>query len=88
MEMPTDVCTDIRFRFKTTLTNMSIMNEYRGCQIPDVVCKVMSCEEKRQIYPHDEKIMELASCAFDYLESIYEEAPDPEGYNLAREDWN
>lgn len=44
----------------------------------------MSCEEKRQIYPHDEKIMELASCAFDYLESIYEEAPEPEGYNLAR----
>lgn len=44
----------------------------------------MGYEDKRDIYPHDPKLLELSDVWFAYLESIYEEAPVPETYNLSR----
>lgn len=45
----------------------------------------MNDESLRHIYPHDERVIALADCCFDVLESHYEDAPVPEGYNLAHE---
>lgn len=44
----------------------------------------MGFEEKRDIYPHEPKLLELADEWFHYLESKYEEAPVPETYNISR----
>ncbi len=44
----------------------------------------MGYEEKRDIYPHNVKLLELADLLFEYMESIYEEAPVPETYNISR----
>ncbi|MDE6338642.1 MAG: DUF3843 family protein, partial [Muribaculaceae bacterium] len=44
----------------------------------------MSYEDMRDIYPHDARIMALADSWYDYLDSIYEESPEPEDYNIAR----
>lgn len=44
----------------------------------------MTYEDMRDIYPHDSRILNVADSLFHYLESVYEEAPVPEGYNLAR----
>lgn len=45
----------------------------------------MGYESLRDIYPHDSNLLELADKLFTLLESIYDEAPEPEGYNMARE---
>lgn len=44
----------------------------------------MGYEEKRDIYPHSEEILEAGKECFSYLESIYEESPMPEKYNISR----
>lgn len=44
----------------------------------------MLCEEKRDIYPLDNQLMALADICYDFLESVYDEAPLPENYNIAR----
>lgn len=44
----------------------------------------MSYEEMRDIYPHDARLLVLADEWFAYLESIYDDAPVPESYNIAR----
>lgn len=44
----------------------------------------MSYEDMRDIYPHDSRIIELADNWFDYLDSIYEDSPEPEDFNIAR----
>lgn len=44
----------------------------------------MNYEEMRDLYPHDARLLELADEWFSYLESIYDEAPVPESYNMAR----
>lgn len=44
----------------------------------------MGYEEKRDIFPHDPMLLDLADIWFDHLESIYEDAPVPESYNIAR----
>ena len=44
----------------------------------------MGYEEMRDVYPHDERILSLADSWFDYLESVYEDAPVPESYNISR----
>lgn len=45
----------------------------------------MGYEDKRDIYPHNKELLDLADVWFDYLESVYEDAPVPEGYNVARD---
>ena len=44
----------------------------------------MSYEDMRDIYPHDARIIELADNWFAYLDSIYEDSPEPEDFNIAR----
>ena len=44
----------------------------------------MGFEDMRDIYPHDPSILVLADRWFGYMESIYEEAPVPDTYNIAR----
>lgn len=44
----------------------------------------MSYEDMRDIYPHDARVIELADNWYTYLESIYEDSPEPEDFNIAR----
>lgn len=44
----------------------------------------MSYEDMRDIYPHNQRLLTLAAEIHSFLESEYEDAPEPEGYNLAR----
>lgn len=44
----------------------------------------MGYEETRDLYPHDKRLLELADIWYAHLESIYEEAPVPETYNISR----
>lgn len=44
----------------------------------------MSYEDMRDIYPHDARLMTLADNWFGYLESIYEDSPEPEDFNIVR----
>ena len=44
----------------------------------------MGFEDMRGVYPHDPSILALADKWFGYMDSIYEEAPVPESYNIAR----
>lgn len=41
-------------------------------------------ESRRLTYPHSTEIIECADKCFAYLEEVYEDAPTPEGYNIAR----
>lgn len=45
----------------------------------------MNDESLRFIYPHDSEVIRLADRMFDVLEERYDDAPVPEGYNLAFE---
>lgn len=45
----------------------------------------MMWEKQRDLDPMDASVKEGAAVWFDYLEEKYEEAPVPEGYNLAKE---
>ncbi|MDE7403310.1 MAG: DUF3843 family protein [Muribaculaceae bacterium] len=44
----------------------------------------MLWEEKRDLYPHDADLLQLADECFDFLEQVYEDAPVPENWHLAR----
>lgn len=44
----------------------------------------MTYEDMRETYPHDPRVMDAAELSFSYLESIYEEAPASQRYNIAR----
>lgn len=44
----------------------------------------MTYEDMRDVYPHDPRILALADSLFAYLESVYDDAPVSESYNLAR----
>jgi len=44
----------------------------------------MGYEELRDINPHDSGLLILADRLFDYLESEYDDATEPETYNIAR----
>ncbi|MDE6683210.1 MAG: DUF3843 family protein [Muribaculaceae bacterium] len=44
----------------------------------------MGYEDKRDIYPHNKGLLELADVWFEHLEGIYEDAPVPETYNISR----
>lgn len=44
----------------------------------------MMDENKRLLYPHDEALIKLADVLYEYLESIYEDSPEPEGHDFAR----
>lgn len=44
----------------------------------------MFCEEKRYIYPHDCGLLALADKCYEILESEYDEAPEPESFNISR----
>ena len=44
----------------------------------------MGYEEKRDIYPHDPLLLDLADIWFELLEEVYEDAPVPESYNITR----
>lgn len=44
----------------------------------------MTYEDLRDIYPHDSRILALADNMFAYLDSVYEDAPVSESYNIAR----
>ncbi len=44
----------------------------------------MSYEDMRDLYPHDKELLEMADTLFDHLESVYEDAPQPETYNISR----
>ncbi len=44
----------------------------------------MTYEDMRDLYPHDSRLLELADALFACLDSRYDDAPEPEGYNLAR----
>jgi len=44
----------------------------------------MSYEDMRTVYPHDSQILNLADSWYRYLESVYDDAPYPDGYNIAR----
>ncbi|MDE6026678.1 MAG: DUF3843 family protein [Muribaculaceae bacterium] len=44
----------------------------------------MGYEDKRDFFPHDPLLLDLADIWYEYLESIYEEAPVPESYNISR----
>lgn len=44
----------------------------------------MNYEDMRDLYPHDAGLLAYADMLYDYLESIYEESPVPEEYNIAR----
>lgn len=41
--------------------------------------------DDRCIYPFDNSLVALADCWFDILDSVYDEAPTPEGFHLAHE---
>lgn len=45
----------------------------------------MNDESLRFIYPHDPELLRLADKMFEVLELRYDDAPTPEGYNLAYE---
>lgn len=42
----------------------------------------MEYEDMRDVYPHSSKLLEMADKLYDYLNSIYEESPIPENYNI------
>ncbi|MDE6296299.1 MAG: DUF3843 family protein [Muribaculaceae bacterium] len=44
----------------------------------------MGYEDMRDIYPHNLELLELADTWFDYLESVYEDSPVPDNYNISR----
>ncbi len=44
----------------------------------------MLWEDRREIYPHDAGLLALADRCFAVLEEIYDDAPVPEGFNLAQ----
>lgn len=44
----------------------------------------MNYEDLRFVYPLDSRILALAERWADYLESIYDDAPEPEGWNIVR----
>lgn len=44
----------------------------------------MLWEERREEYPHNRALLDLADACFDLLESVYDEAPVPEGFNIVR----
>lgn len=44
----------------------------------------MSFEDMRDLYPHDVRVMALAEKWYSYLDSIYEDSPEPEDFNLSR----
>lgn len=41
-------------------------------------------DHHRDIYPHDPAILQTAEAAYSYLESIYDDAPDPKNFHPAR----
>ncbi len=41
--------------------------------------------DDRCIYPFDERVVALADCWFDILDTVYDESPTPEGFHLAHE---
>lgn len=43
----------------------------------------MVYEDMRQLYPHDIRVLKLADKFHEYLLSVYDDAPNPEGFNLA-----
>lgn len=45
----------------------------------------MQWPEKRLLSPHDESLIKFADTCFDYLESIYEDAPVPSSFNIAHQ---
>jgi hypothetical protein len=45
---------------------------------------VMLSEENRYLYPLDKQLIEFADICFDTLEEVYEDAPEPEDWHLAR----
>lgn len=44
----------------------------------------MLWEEKRLIFPHDNALISFADNCFDYLDSVYDNAPIPVNYNLTK----
>ena len=44
----------------------------------------MLSDEFKHIYPHDRMLLELADACFEILDSVYEEAPVPEDFNISR----
>lgn len=44
----------------------------------------MLSEEHRSVYPHMRALIEYADICFEVLDSAYEEAPEPEGWHIAR----
>ena len=40
-------------------------------------------ESRRTLYPHDSEVLSFAKMIYDYIDSIYEEAPVPKDFNLA-----
>lgn len=44
----------------------------------------MLWEERRDICPHDSALLALADACFELLESVYDESPLPEDFNLAQ----
>lgn len=45
----------------------------------------MNCETMRRIDPFDTRLEDFSGIIYEELENRYENAPEPEGYNLARE---
>ena len=41
-------------------------------------------ESRRTLYPHDSEVLSFAKMIYDYIDSIYEEAPVPKDFNLER----
>lgn len=44
----------------------------------------MSYEEMRDMYPDSPMVRELAYSWYEYLDSVYEESPEPEDFNITR----
>ena len=44
----------------------------------------MTFEDMRDVYPHDIRLLAMADRIYGYLESIYDEAPAPKLFNIAR----
>lgn len=44
----------------------------------------MLCEDLRYIYPFDKEMLEMADICFDVLDEVYEEAPEPKDWHIAR----
>lgn len=52
-------------------------------------CIAMLWEEKRLIFPHDDRLLQMADMAYEYLDSVYEDAPVNETFNITRGlEWN